>query len=146
MTFLTQIIFGRAILDSSDYYSKLDFIVYNQSKFVQVNQNTKVHPIISKEKFVTYFLRKYLKSHDSEVIRKLILSGSKPGRIYGLAKVHKNNYPLRSVISMIDSPEYELAKFRDSLIKPLISNKYMLRLVAYAESFRRGRQSFVTIV
>ena len=117
---------GIAILDSSDYYSKLDSIVLDQSKFIQINQNTKVHPIISKEKSVTYFIRKYLKNYDSEVIRKLIPSGSKPGRIYGLVKVHKNNYPLRPVISMIDSPEYELAKFMDSLIKPLVPNKYML--------------------
>ena len=117
---------GIAILDSSDYYSKLDSIVLDQSKFIQINQNTKVHPIISKEKSVTYFIRKYLKNYDSEVIRKLISSGSKPGRIYGLVKVHKNNYPLRPVISMIDSPEYELAKFMDSLIKPLVPNKYML--------------------
>ena len=27
---------------------------------------------------------------------------------------------------MIDSPEYELAKFMDSLIKPFVPNKYML--------------------
>ena len=118
---------GIAILDSSDYYSKLDSIVCDQSKFIQINQNTKVHLIISKEKSVTYYIRKYLKNYDSEVIRKLIPSGSKPGRIYGLVKVHKNNYPLRPVVSMIDSPEYELAKFMDSLIKLLVPNKCMLR-------------------
>ena len=94
--------------------------------FAQINQNAKVHPIISKEKSVTNYIHKYLKNYDSEVIQKLIPSGSKPGRIYGLVKVHKNNYPLRLVISMIDSPEYELAKFMDSLIKPLVSNKCML--------------------
>ena len=55
------------------------------------------------------------------------LSGSKPGRIYGLVKVDKNNYPLRPVISILDSGEYELAKFIDSLIKPLIPYKCMLR-------------------
>ena len=32
---------------SSDYYLKLDFIVCDQSRFVQVNQNTKVHSVIS---------------------------------------------------------------------------------------------------
>ena len=117
---------GIAILDSSDYYSKLDSIALDQSKFIQINQNIKVHPIISKEKSVTYFIRKYLKNYDSEVIRKLISSGSKPGRIYGLVKLHKNNYPLCLVISMIDLPEYELAKFMDFLIKPLVPNKYML--------------------
>ena len=65
-----------------------------------------------------------MKNYDSEVIQKLIPSGSKPGRIYGLVKVHKNNYLLRPVISMIDSPEYELEKFMDFLIKPLVPNKY----------------------
>ena len=59
---------GIAILDSSDYYSKLDSIVCDQSKFIQINQNTKVHPIISKEKSVTYYIRKYLKNYDFEVI------------------------------------------------------------------------------
>ena len=86
-----------------------------------------MHPIISKETSFTYFLRKYLKSYESEVIRKSIRSGSKPGRIYNLVKVHKNNYPLRPIISMIDAPEYELAKSMDYLIKPLIPNKYMSR-------------------
>ena len=90
-------------------------------------EHTKVHPIISKEKSVTYYIRKYLKIYDTEVIRKLIPSGSKPERRYGLVKVHKNNYPLRPVILMIDSPEYELSKFMDSLIKPLVPSKCMLR-------------------
>ena len=33
----------------------------------------------------------------------------------------------RPVISMVDSPEYKLAKFLDTVIKPYISDKYMLR-------------------
>ena len=37
---------GTAIFDSSDYYLKLDSIVWDQSK---VNQNTKLHPIIHKK-------------------------------------------------------------------------------------------------
>ena len=37
-----------AILDSSNYYSKVDSIDCDQSKFVQVNQKAKVHPTISK--------------------------------------------------------------------------------------------------
>ena len=68
-----------------------------------------------------------MKNYDSGVIPKLIPSGSKSGRIYGLVKVYKNNHPLRPIISMIDSPEYELAKFMDSLIKQLISNNCTLR-------------------
>ena len=47
---------GTAILNSSDYHSKLDSIVCDQSKFVQVDQNTKVRPIISKETSVTVLI------------------------------------------------------------------------------------------
>ena len=38
-----------AIFDSLDYYSKLESTVCDQSKFVQVNQNTKEHRRISKK-------------------------------------------------------------------------------------------------
>ena len=37
-----------------------------------------------------------------------------------MCKVHKNGYPLRPVISMINTPEYKLAKFLDEYIKPNI--------------------------
>ena len=37
-------------------------------------------------------------------------SGSQPGIIYGMANVHKENIPLRPVVSMIRTAEYNLAK------------------------------------
>ena len=46
--------------------------------------------------------------------------------MYGLIKVHKNNNPARPVISMIGTPEYQLAKFLDSIIKSYIPDSYML--------------------
>ena len=53
-------------------------------------------------------------------------SGSAPGKIYGLVKVHKKDSSLRPVVSMVGTPEYELAKFLDKIIKPYISNNFML--------------------
>ena len=44
-----------------------------------------------------------------------------------MAKVHKDNVPLRPVVSMIGTPEYELSKFLDNLIKPYIPDKYLLK-------------------
>ena len=41
-------------------------------------------------------------------------------------KVHKDNSPLRPIISMVATPQYELAKYLDSIIKPCIPNRYML--------------------
>ena len=52
-------------------------------------------------------------------------SGSQPGAAYGLAKVHKKDTPLRPVISMIGTPQYGLAKYLDSIIKPCIPSQFM---------------------
>ena len=40
--------------------------------------------------------------------------------MYGLVKVHKDNNPVRPVVSMIGTPEYQLAKFLDVIIKPYV--------------------------
>ena len=46
--------------------------------------------------------------------------------MYGLIKVHKTEKPTRPVISMINTSEYKLAKFLDSIIKPFVSVHFML--------------------
>ena len=56
----------------------------------------------------------------------LVPSGSQPGKLYGMCKVHKKDFPLRPVVSMINTPEYELAKYLDNFIKPNIPKKYIL--------------------
>ena len=44
-----------------------------------------------------------------------------------MAKVHKGQVPLRPVVSMVDTSEYNLAKYLDQLIKLYISDTYLLR-------------------
>ena len=41
----------------------------------------------------------------------LVPSGSQPGKIHRLAKVHRESTPLRPVASMIGTAEYNLAKY-----------------------------------
>ena len=36
---------GVAILDTKNYYDKLNCIIRNNSKSYEINQNTKIHPI-----------------------------------------------------------------------------------------------------
>ena len=38
----------------------------------------------------------------------------------GTVKVHEPNFPLRPVVSMVNTPEYALAKFLDNMIKPYL--------------------------
>ena len=43
-----------------------------------------------------------------------------------MAKIHKQNIPLRQVVSMIKTPPYGLAKYLDNIIKPCIPSQHML--------------------
>ena len=47
---------------------------------------------------------------DEELCKELIPVGSQPPRLYGLAKVHKANTPLRPVLSMPGSAYHKVAK------------------------------------
>ena len=40
-------------------------------------------------------------------------------QLYGLPKIHKPEVPLRPIVSSIDSPTYNLAKFLTRIISPL---------------------------
>ena len=115
-----------AILDTKDYYDKLNCIISDNSKFHKVDQNTKIHSIIRKKKSISYYLKKYLHCFDSEITKKLVPKGSNSGKIYDLIKVHKNSNPARPVVSMIGTPEYKLANFFDSIIKSYLFDNHML--------------------
>ena len=96
------------------------------SKFIEVKwQNDAIHPIIQKENSIAYYVKRYLKKVYGYTT--LIPSGTKPGKLYGLAKVLKDNTPLRPVVYMVGTPEYKLAKYLDNLIKPLIPDTYLLK-------------------
>ena len=98
-----------AILEAEDYFLKLDRIIEDGSKFIEVKlQDDAIHPIIQKENSIACYVKRYLRKVDGYTT--LIPSGSKPGKLYGLAKVHKDNTPLRPVVSMVGTLEYKLAK------------------------------------
>ena len=87
----------------------------------------KEHPVIKKYEQVKSYITKYItKDHYEEQTISSMTPGSSPGKLYGLVKVHKENYPLRPVCSMINTPEHCLAKFLDNIIKPHIPNQFML--------------------
>ena len=124
---------GVCLMNTPDYYAKLDSIVSDKSKFQKVEydpfiesiSNCQAAPWIKAEKSITYYLNTYMKSVvDKDIFKKLIPSGAVPGKLYGLAKVHKLNCPLRPVNCMIGTPEYKLAKFLDAKIKPHIPSDF----------------------
>ena len=102
-------------MDKEDYFGKLDSIINDSSKFERINvTESKQHPVITKEASISYYVRKYFKSYGKNVIDQLIPSGSSPGKLYGRIKIHKKGNPAWPVVSMINTPEYNLAKFLDN--------------------------------
>ena len=79
-------------------------------------------------------LRKSL-NNQNEISEKnydnLYPSGSKPGILYGLGKIHKaleDGIPaFRPILTAIGTHTYELAKFCDKLLKPIITNEHTIK-------------------
>ena len=113
---------GVVIMDSEEYFQKLDKIVLDKSKFEEVEiPDDDHHPIIKKQNSVNYYLDRYVKpAVDESTFNSLTPVGAQPGKIYGMAKVHKSGVPLRPVVSMINTSEYYLAKYLDTFIQPNI--------------------------
>ena len=113
---------GVLIINDYDYYAKLDDLILNTKKFTEITiSDSKIHPIISKENSIVRFFNKNVKPYmQLDTFSNLVPSGSQPGKIYGLAKVHKEGAPLRPVVSMIKTAEYNLAKYLVKIINDVM--------------------------
>ena len=85
--------------------------------------------IMNKEEKVNRYLRK-LKAEkviNESIYSSLYASGSRPGILYGLPKVHKNGCPIRPITSAIGTFNYKLSKFMVPLLAPVTLNQYTVR-------------------
>ena len=120
---------GVTILNSSDYFAKLDIIVNDKSKFIEIEPNSDInkHPVVIKGNSIKRYINKYIKDNERFTNNNNNLTvGTSPGKLYGLAKVHKSDVPMRPVCSMINTPEHGFAKFLDNIIKSHIPDEFML--------------------
>ena len=108
------------IMNASDYDSKMFELLIDDQTYEEVKRN----PIKKTERLMNaklLGLKRRGKFEDSEYFRLRSTDGLIP-RIYGLVKVHKDNFPLRPIVSLIGSPLYELSKYIASIISPLVGN------------------------
>ena len=54
----------------------------------------------------------------------LLVSGSSLGILYGLPKIHKEEVPIRPILSACNTPAYNIAKYLVPIISPLTKNEY----------------------
>ena len=57
----------------------------------------------------------------------LRLMNPQPPILYGLPKLHKTNYPLRPVVSYINTPTYKICKYLNDLLKNMVISKFSIK-------------------
>ena len=118
---------GVVILDRSLYKEKMETILSDRSKFTIVSD-----PILKTIRQVEDKINRLLTKLKSlgmiseELYKYLFVSGSTPGILYGLPKIHKALVPLRPIFSACGTPAYNLAKFLVPVFAPLTKNEFTI--------------------
>ena len=105
---------GICIMKRGDYHSKMDKIIAlpQFEKLGKLRKNAK-HPVLKEEERVIDILKSLHQDNkiDDNLLEKLRPRGSQPARLYGLAKVHKADTPMRPVLSMPGSAYHKVAEY-----------------------------------
>lgn len=110
---------GCVLLDRSSYVSKMESILSDSSKFVldakQTDNTKKLETCISQ--LLTTLVDQGVISNQERF--RLLSSGHNVPRLYGLPKTHKEQCPLRPILSMCGSPVHKTAAWLTKLISPV---------------------------
>ena len=92
---------GVAILDKLDYIAKMEKILSDKTAFMQVNKDDNVSNL---EKFQNFLYRlKKNKNLDDTIYQEIRPRAASTPCLYGLPKLHKDNCPLRPILSATGS-------------------------------------------
>lgn len=114
---------GVVILNKVDYVHKMTDILNDESKFV-ISDEEPFRLLRRLEDRLNYKLRTLKESGflDKNSYDDLFSSSAALPVLYGLCKVHKNNFPLRPVLAAYNAHNYKLAKFLNLLIQPYVKD------------------------
>ena len=116
------------ILNKQDYHSKMNNILSDTSKFKLITDDL-FNVLITKEDKINRLLSKLKKGKEISdcEFSQMYATGTLPGILYGLPKIHKNGTPLRPILSEIGTAGYKLAKFFVPLLAPFTTNQYSVK-------------------
>ena len=103
---------GVVVLDKVDYDNKMLEVIDDDSKFFEIyNIDHLLYTIRSEDKINNKIRNlKKLNIVSENIASTLSVSGSSPGILYGLPKVHKPGVPLRPTLAAYNTPSYNLFK------------------------------------
>ncbi|XP_050957575.1 uncharacterized protein LOC127158535, partial [Labeo rohita] len=107
------------VLNADDYHSRVTALLSDYNTYEILNRD----PTSKYKKQVIKCLQ--LLEKQGVIDRKLyyrLYPGDTTPCLYGLPKVHKDNYPLRPIVSSINSVTYNIAKYLATVLAPLVGN------------------------
>ena len=115
--------FSRSIFLKIDYISKMDFILHDNSKFENLGPSSEFDNTVKIEAHIQRRLLQLKKEGllPSKIYSRIRPTGSQRPRMYGLPKIHKQDVPLRPILSMTGSAQHQLAQWLTSVIDPVLS-------------------------
>ena len=108
---------ATVVIDSSLYEEKMKKILCDENNY----RRPKRDPTTRIEKTVAAKVKRLHRNRliPDQLKDQLTPNSSNPPQIYGLPKIHKDNNPLRPIVSTIGSPTYQLAKELARILSPL---------------------------
>ena len=114
------------LLNKSDYINKTKAILDDTSKFKKLNTDW-FKIILKLEDKLNRFLRIIKSKLPESCFDFLFASGSLPGILYGLPKIHKQNCPIRPILAATGTFNYNCAKFLVPILNPLTTNAFTVK-------------------
>ena len=121
---------GVVIMNKQDYICKTETILNDKTKFKMLPKLTDPYPLMLRyETAINTFLNKLKKAKkiSDSTYRNLRTTGSHPGILYALPKIHKENTPVRPILSAIGTHNYQLAKFLVPILEPITTNEFTIK-------------------
>ena len=105
------------ILDKQQYVNKMYDLLSDDTTYTLLNQNplNKVNSDFNRN-----LRRIFSNSEHKELINKFQCRMSTLPYMYGLVKTHKENFPMRPIISTVGSASYKLSKYLVNILSPIV--------------------------
>ena len=120
------------ILDKYHYIEGVSKIISNPEKFEEIQEDILRVSWLSEDRINNFLLKlKNLKHIPVKLYKQLHVSGSGPGILYGLPKIHKSefleNKLYRPIFAAYNCASYNISKFLVEILSPLTKNHYTLK-------------------